>query len=69
MLSKNFNIKALFFLANTLVITSILVSPAYSVPFISKETELSMGRSADKEVTQQFGVYQDKSLEVYINKV
>ena len=28
-----------------------------------------MGRSGDKEVAQQFGFYQDKSLQVYVNKI
>ena len=47
----------------------LLVSPAESVPFISKETELSMGRGADKEVVQQYGIYQDKALQLYINEI
>lgn len=62
-------IKTLFFLTISLLIFSIVVIPAYSVPFISKETELSMGRSADKEVVKEFGIYQDKSLQVYVNKI
>ena len=63
------HIKTFFILVNSLFLFSILVSPANSVPFISKTTELSMGRSADKEVIQQFGVYQNKPLEIYINEI
>ena len=69
MFSRYLNIKTLSFLAKPLLFFSILVLPAYSIPFISKETELSMGRSADKEVVQQFGIYQDKSLQLYVNKI
>jgi len=48
----------------------LLIPPsAFTVPFISKETELSMGKSADKQVVQQYGIYQDKELQLYVNKV
>ena len=63
------NLKILFFLYFFLFISGILIFSAHSVPFITKETELSMGRSANKEVLQQFGFYQDKALEVYVNKI
>ena len=48
-----------------------LLLPAYShsVPFISKETELTMGQEADKEVIAQFGLYSDKSLQLYVNDI
>jgi predicted Zn-dependent protease len=46
-----------------------LVVLAWAVPFISKETELNLGREADKEVVQQFGIYQDKALQLYINDI
>ena len=46
-----------------------LVAPAWAVPFISKETELNLGREADSEVVQQFGLYQDKALQLYINDI
>jgi len=69
MYSHRFNIKTLHFIITFLVLHTILVCTAYSVPFISKETELSMGQSADKEVIHQFGIYQNKVLQVYVNKV
>ncbi len=43
--------------------------PALSVPFISKETELSLGKGADKQVLQQYGIYQDKALQLYVNRI
>jgi predicted Zn-dependent protease len=46
-----------------------LVVPAWAVPFISKKTELNLGQEADKEVVQQFGIYQDKALQLYVNDV
>ena len=46
-----------------------LVALAWAVPFISKETELNLGRKADKEVVKQFGLYQDKALQLYINDI
>ena len=46
-----------------------LVALAWAVPFISKKTELNLGREADKEVIQQFGIYQDKALQLYINDI
>lgn len=49
---------------------SFLIPPsAFTVPFISKETELSMGKGADKQIVQQYGIYQDKQLQLYVNKV
>jgi predicted Zn-dependent protease len=47
----------------------LIPSSAFAVPFISKETELSMGRNADKQIVQQYGIYQDKQLQLYVNKV
>lgn len=42
---------------------------ALSITLISEETELAMGREADKQVTEQFGIYQDKSLQLYVNQI
>ncbi|MFQ5674093.1 MAG: M48 family metalloprotease [Nitrospinales bacterium] len=42
---------------------------AVSVPFISEETELAMGQGADKQVIAQYGLYQDKALQLYVNRV
>ncbi len=44
-------------------------SSTFSVPFIDKETELAMGQQADKEVIAQFGLYGDKSLQLYVNEI
>ena len=63
------NLKTLFFLYFFFFISVILIFSAGSVPFITKETELSMGRSANKEVLKQFGIYQSKALEIYVNKI
>ncbi len=58
-------------LTSLLVAGFLLLSalPLYSVPFISKESEVSMGRKADKEVIAQFGLYPDKALQLYVNNV
>ena len=40
-----------------------------SVPFISQETELAMGKGADQQITQQYGIYQDKELQLYVNRI
>lgn len=45
------------------------VPPAYGVPFISEETELSLGKGADKQVVQEYGIYQDKELQLYVNDI
>ncbi len=42
---------------------------AHSIPFISLETEVAMGKGADKQVIQQYGIYQDKELQLYVNQV
>ena len=43
--------------------------PALSVPFVSLETEIAMGKEADTAIIQQFGVYQDKALQLYVNNI
>lgn len=63
------NFKIYYFLSIFFFILNIFVTPVYSVPFISKDKEITMGRSADKDVIKQFGIYQDKSLQVYINNI
>jgi len=42
---------------------------ALAVPFISLENEVSMGKEANEQVIQQYGIYQDKSLQLYVNRV
>ena len=46
-----------------------LSSPVHSVPFISKKKEIEIGRSGDKQIVLQFGIYQDKSLQLYVNTI
>lgn len=47
----------------------LLPRSASAVPFISKETEVSMGKGADEQVVKRYGIYQDKSLQLYVNDV
>lgn len=42
---------------------------AFSFTFISEETELAMGKGADRQVVAQYGLYQDKPLQLYVNRV
>jgi predicted Zn-dependent protease len=58
----------LFFLLSVLIFL-LYPSFSFSVPFISKETELAMGQEADKQVVAQFGLYGDKSLQLYVNEI
>ncbi len=46
-----------------------LVPPVHAVPFISKKKEIEIGRSGDKQIVLQFGLYQDKSLQLYVNTI
>ena len=61
--------KTLLFLFVLFCLLYLLVALAWAVPFISKDTELNLGREADKEVVQQFGIYQNKALQLYINDI
>ncbi len=61
-------IACLLFLLSGLIFL-LLPSPSFSVPFISKETELAMGQEADKQVIAQFGLYEDKVLQLYVNDI
>ncbi|MEE2987499.1 MAG: M48 family metalloprotease [Nitrospinota bacterium] len=47
----------------------LLYSPSYAVPFISHETEINMGKEADPQISEQFGIYQDKTLQLYVNEI
>ena len=64
--------KTLCFIFSTIVFflfSFSLSSPVYSVPFISKKKEIEIGRSGDKQIVLQFGIYQDKSLQLYVNTI
>ena len=69
MVPEYLNFKIYCFLSIFLFTLNIFVTPVYSVPFISKDKEINMGRSGDKDVIKQFGVYQDKTLQVYVNNI
>jgi len=56
----------IFILAGSLF---LYPQPVLSVPFISLEKEVSLGKGADKQVVQQYGIYQDKPLQLYVNRV
>ncbi len=53
----------------TLSISFFTYSSVFAVQFISKEKELEIGVSGDKEVILQYGIYQDKALQLYINNI
>ena len=41
----------------------------YSVPFVTLETEIVMGKEADNSIISQYGLYQDKPLQIYVNQI
>ena len=51
------------------VFIALSASNALSVPFIDKEMDLSMGRGADKDVVAQYGIYGNKTLQLYVNRI
>jgi len=63
--SKKF-ISLLPFLA---LLALFLPIETHSDPFISPETEIAMGKAADEQISQQYGVYQDKELQLYVNGI
>ena len=63
-----FHCRSLFFLLSGLIFL-LFPSHCFSVPFIDKDTELAMGQEADKQVIAQFGLYGDKSLQLYVNEI
>lgn len=63
---KNFKLLLLPLLAILVLLHPI---DTYSVPFISQETEIAMGKGADEQVSRQYGIYQDKELQLYVNRI
>ncbi len=63
--------KKLFRIFSFLLVGCLFLFPqsVLSVPFISLAKEVSLGKGADKQVVQQFGIYQDKPLQLYVNNV
>jgi len=40
-----------------------------SIPFVTLETEMAMGKEADRAIIKQYGIYQNKSLQLYVDKI
>jgi predicted Zn-dependent protease len=57
------------FLPLLFLLVLFLPLETHSVPFISQETEIAMGKGADKEITRQYGIYQNKELQLYVNRI
>jgi predicted Zn-dependent protease len=58
---------SLFFLAASCAVNP--VTGKQEISLISEQGEIELGASTDKEVRAQFGVYEDPSLEEYVQKV
>ena len=52
-----------------LLLALFLPLETYSVPFISEETEIAMGKGADEQISLQYGIYQNKELQLYVNNI
>jgi predicted Zn-dependent protease len=52
-----------------LILFAFIPAWAGAVPFFSEETELALGQKADRQVVRQYGIYQDKELQLYVNRV
>ena len=65
-LSKKFKFYLPLFLALLVIFSPI---NSHSVPFIDHEAEVAMGKGADRQISQQYGIYQDKELQIYVNKI
>jgi predicted Zn-dependent protease len=57
------------FLPLLLLLVLFLPLDTHSIPFISQETEIAMGKGADEQITRQYGIYQNKELQLYVNKI
>jgi len=69
-LTKKFRSRLLpYFLLPVLFIGWLSAVPAFAVPFIDKETEISMGQKADPQIIAQYGLYPDKELQLYVNEL
>jgi predicted Zn-dependent protease len=67
LISNNFYFT--FIIVVFFLISYVAISAVDSVPFISKKKELEIGRSGDKQIILQYGIYQDTSLQLYVNKI
>ena len=48
----------IIFLPLLFLLVLFLPLETHSVPFISQETEIAMGKGADEQITRQYGIYQ-----------
>ena len=58
--------------AGFLVLAGCSVNPATGgreLNFVSESQEIEMGREADKSILAQYGVYEDITLEQYVDRV
>jgi predicted Zn-dependent protease len=56
----------------SLVLTFVVLTHlhlSHSLPFISEETEIAIGKGADEQIIRQYGIYQDKELQLYVNRI
>jgi predicted Zn-dependent protease len=59
----------IFFLPLLILLILFLPLDTHSVPFISQETEIAMGKGADEQIIRQYGIYQNKELQLYVNRI
>ena len=59
----------IFWIIGFFLFSFSLIAPVHAVPFISKKKEIEIGRSGDKQIVLQFGIYQDISLQLYVNTI
>ncbi len=56
----------------SLLFSYSLINPqkkSQAITLISKESEVEMGREADRQVIAQYGIYQNKPLQIYVDKI
>ncbi len=59
-------------LALVLVVIACAVNPVSGkkeIMFFSEQQEIAMGQETDKAIRQQFGIYEDKALNEYVNRI
>ena len=61
--------KKLFIVPLLLLLVFFHPLDTHSVPFISHETEIAMGKGADEQISKQYGIYQNKELQLYVNNI
>ena len=47
----------------------LISSSVNSIPFVTLKTEIAIGKEADKAIIKQYGIYQNKSLQLYVNQI